>query len=414
MPVLYSISRRDIGGYSEVHVRFYNGRACDLRARTRIFVPVGCWNTEEGRCNISRRYETPENIKARNAQAKLDDLAQRIIDAYADAGGRVSREWLQKVIDNDTEELPLAETIEHYCDVKNAAPSSRRKLRSLGMHIIRFEKKAHKRLYAHSITRDDLDAFLHHLRSTGTLGQNAIASRLRQLRALVYFGGRPYPNPFEDYKMPQEVYGDPIFLTAEERDEIAACEALSKTQRIQRDIFVFQCYTGCRVSDLYALRYDNIRDGWLVYQPKKTARETGRTVELPLAPIALALVERYKGVDLRGRLFPFVNEVQYNSDIKEILCAAGITRTVMWRDPISGEAYPRPLFSVASSHLARRTFTQILYERTGDKRLVASMTGHDENSRAFNRYSGITREMKRRALGVEKSPRPHDAGLSKI
>lgn len=201
--------------------------------------------------------------------------------------------------------------------------------------------------------------------------------------------------------MPQESYADPYFLTAEERDQIAACEALTEPLKKQRDIFVFQCHTGCRVSDLYSLTWANIRNGWLVYQPKKTARETGRVVELPLSKVAQSIVECYRGVDLRGRLLPFVNEVQYNQDIKEVLCAAGITRMVMWRNPSTGQTLPRPLFSVASSHLARRTFAQIAYARTGDKRLVASMTGHDENSRAFNRYSSVTPEQKKQALGIE-------------
>ena len=80
--------------------------------------------------------------------------------------------------------------------------------------------------------------------------------------------------------------------------------------------------------------------------------------------------------------------------------AAGIDRPVMWRNPKSGESFPRPLYEVASSHLARRTFAQIAYASTGDKRLAASMTGHSENSNAFNRYSEVTRDMKKRALGL--------------
>lgn len=401
MAVLYTISRKSLGGLAEVHMRFYYGRGCDLRARTRIFAPVSCWNAAEGRCMVSRRYDTPDNIRAREAQQQLDELAARITDAFAAAGGRVDKEWLQKTIDREAEEKPLADLIDHYCDVRNAAPSSRRKLHSLRAHIQRYEKHAHKRLYAHTLTRADLDGFLAFLRTHACLGDNAIASRMRQLRALVYFGGRPYPNPFEGYTMPQESYADPYFLTAEERDQIAACEALTEPLKKQRDIFVFQCHTGCRVSDLYSLTWANIRNGWLVYQPKKTARKTGRVVELPLSKVAQSIVERYRGVDLRGRLLPFVNEVQYNQDIKEVLCAAGITRMVMWRNPATGQTLPRPLFSVASSHLARRTFAQIAYARTGDKRLVASMTGHDENSRAFNRYSSVTPEQKKQALGIE-------------
>lgn len=46
----------------------------------------------------------------------------------------------------------------------------------------------------------------------------------------------------------------------------------------------------------------------------------------------------------------------------------------------------------------RKTFTQIAYTATGDKRLVANMTGHSEHSEAFNRYSEVTRDIKAKTL----------------
>lgn len=401
MPIIYSISRKTEGGYAEVRMRFYAGRTTDLRARTRIYVPVSLWNAREGRCNISRRYMNADTIKAKDAQAALDELTARVTDAYALAGGQVDKEWLQKVVDKDTDEKPLVDIIDAYCDAKNLATRSKYKLHALRKHLHVFEQCTRRKLYAHTITTSDLDSLVRHFRKIG-LGQNAIASRMRQIRALVYYGGKPYPNPFDSWSMPQEVYADPYFLTEQERDQIAACDALSAPLRTQRDIFIFQCYVGCRVSDLYALTSANIQNGWLVYSPQKTERGTGRVVEVPLSPVAMALVDQYKGCDLKGRLFPFVSDKQYNADIREILCAAGITRPVMWRDPVSGTTTPRPIFAIASSHLARRTFAQIAYARTGDRRLVASMTGHAENSRAFNRYSEVTRDMKRHALGITK------------
>lgn len=405
MPIIYSISRKVEKGLTEVHMRFYQGRTCDLRARTRIYVPASAWNADEGRCNISRRYETPENIRARAAQRDLDELSQKVIAEYANCGGRVTREWLQRLIDGSLEEKPITEIIDEYCDAKDVAPRTRYKLHALQKHLQRYEIYAKKRLFAHSIERDDLDKIVKYLRRYCCLGQNALASRMRQIRALVYYGGKPYPNPFEGYTLPQEVYGDPFFLTADERDKVAACYKLPLNKRIQRDIFIFQCFTGCRLSDMYALTNENIKDGWLIYTPQKTSRSKARIVEVPLHPDAIAIVERYKGVDMKNRLLPFISDVKYNLAIRDILKTAGIDRNVMWRDPKTGISRPRPIYEVASSHLARRTFTQIAYAATGDKRLTASLTGHSENSRAFNRYSEVTRDMKMRALGfADKLP----------
>lgn len=122
------------------------------------------------------------------------------------------------------------------------------------------------------------------------------------------------------------------------------------------------------------------------------------------APSALSIIERYKGVSPDGRIFPFVSDVHYNRSIRLILQAAGIDRPVIVRDPKTGASSPHPICEIASSHLARRTFTQLAYARTGEQRLVSSMTGHIPNSAAFSRYSKVTREMKLRALGIENAP----------
>ncbi len=49
---------------------------------------------------------------------------------------------------------------------------------------------------------------------------------------------------------------------------------------------------------------------------------------------------------------------------------------------------------IASSHLARRTFAGNIYRQVKDPNLVASLTGHAEGSRAFNRYREIDLGMK--------------------
>ena len=54
----------------------------------------------------------------------------------------------------------------------------------------------------------------------------------------------------------------------------------------------------------------------------------------------------------------------------------------------------KPLYSVASSHMARRTFIGNLYKKVKDPNLIASMSGHVEGSSAFVRYRDIDEDMK--------------------
>lgn len=89
------------------------------------------------------------------------------------------------------------------------------------------------------------------------------------------------------------------------------------------------------------------------------------------------------------KLFPFISDQRYNDAIKEIFEAAGITRLVTRLNPTTGEEEKVPINTIASSHMARRTFIGNLYNKVQDPNLIGSMSGHAEGSRAFARYRKI-------------------------
>nr|WP_278946480.1 integrase [Alistipes putredinis] len=127
------------------------------------------------------------------------------------------------------------------------------------------------------------------------------------------------------YGCKEPTYGDPFYLTSEERNilynaDLSDCPKLS----IIRDIFVFHCYVGCRVGDLYRLTRDNIKDGFLEYMPQKTKKCQAKTVRVPLHEKALKILEHYdKNAD---RLLPFKTVHTYNLSIRELLKHCGIDR----------------------------------------------------------------------------------------
>ena len=126
----------------------------------------------------------------------------------------------------------------------------------------------------------------------------------------------------------------------------------------------------------------------------------GDTIMVPLNDRARALVEKYRGVDPKGRLFPYISSQHYNDCIKEIFTICGLTRMVVKLDPVSGEEVTVPLNTVASSHMARRTFVGNLYKRVKDPNLICPMSGHKENSRAFTRYREVDREMRKEVVNL--------------
>ena len=209
--------------------------------------------------------------------------------------------------------------------------------------------------------------------------------------------------PFKKFETGEQVYGRPIYLTKEERNIIADADFSDQplTLQEQRDIFVFQCQVGCRVSDLKELRPENVHDGILEYAPKKTSHNSNPiNPRVPLTPQALEIIEKYKDNPFRqGRLLPFISDQKYNEYIKDIFRVAGITRLVYWRNPRTDRYELKPINEVASSHMARKTFVGTIYKEVKDPSLISRMSGHSENSKSFSRYRDIDDEDLKEVIG---------------
>lgn len=52
---------------------------------------------------------------------------------------------------------------------------------------------------------------------------------------------------------------------------------------------------------------------------------------------AETLLNKYKGVDKSGKIFPFISSQKYNDAIKEIFKVCGITRAVTVLNTLTGE-----------------------------------------------------------------------------
>lgn len=236
-------------------------------------------------------------------------------------------------------------------------------------------------------------------------GDNTICSIFNRLRAFINWcneQGKTTNKPFANYEgVTTEKYGTPFYITIDERNQIADFDLSNRPQlAIQRDIFVFQCLIGCRVSDLLKMTEANVMRGAVEYIPQKTKEDNPIIVRVPLNGRAQALLEKYKGVDSKKRLFPFISDVKYNKAIKDIFRLCGITRIVTILNPTNGQEEKRPINEVASSHMARRTFVGNLYKKVKDPNLVGSLSGHREGSKAFARYREIDDDIKKELVNM--------------
>ena len=233
-------------------------------------------------------------------------------------------------------------------------------------------------------------------------GQNTVADLLTRFRAFILWAidnGYTTNNPFKHFSIGEIVYGTPIYISNEERNKLLETDLSDdKEVETQRDIFVFQCLVGCRVSDLYKMTYRSIINGAVEYIPRKTKEDRPITVRVPLNDTALKLIAKYQDYS-RDMLFPFNTEQDYNRKIKIAFQRAGLDRIVTVLDQQTRQEVQRPLYEVASSHMARRTFIGNIYKKVKDPNLVGALSGHKEGSKAFARYRDIDEEMKKELIG---------------
>lgn len=164
-------------------------------------------------------------------------------------------------------------------------------------------------------------------------------------------------------------------------DELARVESLELDgdEAFARDLFLLQCYTGLRWSDVHRLTRDNYdaSRGELVIVTTKNRKR----VRVPLIPKALEILERYG-----WQVTPRWKASMQNYLLKRIAKRAGITEPVVVVGYVGAERVERvvPKWKLVSTHAGKRTFVSLLLSRGVTLEAVCKITG---NTRAtIERY----------------------------
>lgn len=451
-----------VTGQCEVLVRFFHGHI-DQYAKTNIFVPPETWNPKRSRVIIPRVRIMSDEAKRTVSEltdinGKLDSLEKFIKDSFFQAGaGKVdlSVSWLADLLNEynfphqEDEDSGLLSNLQKYIDIRNEKSALEGKdTRIREGHFEVLKRSLQRFLIVRgidaNITLDDVSGdtlrdFLQYLKEEHSFfqvvtddngdrrieynnirfkkaiqeipesrlpaprGPNTLSVILKRFRTFyrwVNDQGLTDNDPFRHFECPQPLYGTPYYITIDERKLLFDLDLSTRPHlAVQRDIFVFQCVIGCRVSDLRRLTKDSVINGAVEYIPRKTKDGNPNTVRVPLNETALKILERYK--DIPGnKLLPCISDQKYNDAIKDLFTVAGLTRMVTILNPTTRQEEKRPLNEVASSHLARRTFIGNLYKKVKDPNLIGKLSGHVEGSSAFARYRDIDEDMRKELVSM--------------
>jgi integrase len=125
-----------------------------------------------------------------------------------------------------------------------------------------------------------------------------------------------------------------------------------------RDIFIFSCFTGLQYADLANLSSDNIVLKNNVPAIVINRRMTTSSTSIPLLPIPLKILEKYKNQGKSNQLLPLVSNQKINAHLKEIGEICGFKKNLTLR-------------------VARQTFASLTLSKGVPIDSVSKMLGHN-------------------------------------
>ncbi len=319
-------------------------------------------------------------------------------------------EKTEPLSEKENEEVKFWALAELYC-VDTSVTTGRNKTRVNAInHLRRFEKYRGKEItfpefnarlmtdfYSFlSNDKGENDTTLHPRHRARKKNHNTICKILTCTKQFIrwcrkQYGVTDYGN-IDDYSVPTPRYGDPIIVSLDEKQQLWEAKFEDASLAYTRDLFYFQCSIGCRVSDFFSLKYENlVNEGGRVciyYTPIKTSDVTGMSCRIPLSPKAEDIFNKYRidNATPNTPLFYFPKHSQvYNRQLKKMFKAAGLNRMVTTYNA-DNQLDIKPLYEVAISKLARSCFIDGFVGKGVTDNIIGTMSGHIAGSKAFHRY----------------------------
>jgi integrase len=175
-----------------------------------------------------------------------------------------------------------------------------------------------------------LDQFRTFNMVTCRIGENSATGYLQALKETIIrcvLNGWLTSNMFDAYKCRyEEPHHD--WLTMQELIKLIDTPLSNPQLSIIRDIYVFCSFTGLSYAEVQSLSAEDIVTGidgekWVT----KNRKKSGGDETLPLLPIPLNLIEKYRGHPIsagRGKLLPVPSNQEYNRSLKILAECIGV------------------------------------------------------------------------------------------
>lgn len=388
-----------------IYVTSRFGRNEKLMYATPLRVAPLFWDEAKQRVKRSKYCTYTEDVNS--ALVAISSKLETFISDSAREGRTVTKERMKEVLDRHFGKggcRPV--TFHDFFDVYIAECDTRQNGRRGGQkvtyktkreyartleYVSQFEKKKGRKLDFEDFDKALLQSFVAFLQSLN-LATNTIAHKIISLKALLR---EAVDRELTDNTRWQSFHHvteetEAVALNEQELEQIRRCN-LSRHPHLAeiRDLFLMECWTGLRFSDIIKLRPEHIHGDMIVIQQQKT----NNYVTIPIHPVFREIWDRYGGIPLT------ISNQKFNDHLKEICKAARLRESVLKSITKGGKKITTKYekWQLISSHTGRRSFATNLYKSGFPSISIMHITGHKTES-AFLKYIKVTPEEHARLL----------------
>ena len=247
-----------------------------------------------------------------------------------------------------------------------------------------------------------LNDYITYLRDVKEMRNSTIGKQLSFLKWFLRWDFRKgvhQNNAYDSYKPKlKSTQKKIIFLTWEELNKLREFEIPAAKQALDRvrDVFLFQCFTGLRYSDVFNLRRSDIKGDHI----EVTTVKTSDSLIIELNKHSKAILDKYKDVAFEDdKVLPVITNQKMNDYLKELAELAGIDEPVRQTYYRGNERIDEvtPKYALLGTHAGRRTFICNALALGIPPQVVMKWTGHSDY-KAMKPYIDIADDIKANAM----------------
>ena len=249
---------------------------------------------------------------------------------------------------------------------------------------------------------EGLTEYVQYLREVREMRNSTIGKQLSFLKWFLRWSfkqGMHSNNAYDTFKPKlKDTQKKIIFLTWEELNKLREFKIPPTKQALERvrDVFLFQCFTGLRYSDVFNLRRSDIKGDHI----EVTTVKTSDSLIIELNDHSKAILEKYKDVAFENdKALPVITNQKMNDYLKELAELAEINEPVRQTYYKGNERIDEvtPKYALLGTHAGRRTFICNALALGIPPQVVMKWTGHSDY-KAMKPYIDIADDIKANAM----------------